>query len=258
MPRGFEGELCVYCGARPSTRTGDHVFARAFFLEDRRANLPKVPACPQCNGGKARVEHYLATVLPFGGRHPDAIANLQEQVSERLAQNARLHRELTDGRESVEIDDDEDGQQKTGTTTIPLDGEQVLRYGDFVVRGLLWHHWRIILKPGFKVRVMTPTNAIVDQFVSTMRQNPCRHVKGDLGSGTITYEGAQGNDYPEMSVWAISLYGAIVLSDHSHDPQQQASLLYAVTAKDEFFERPALIALFGDRGWGLPNSGPVN
>jgi len=40
-----------------------------------------------------------------------------------------------------------------------------------------------------------------------------------------------------------TLYGGIVPSEHGLDPQQWASLLYAVTAKDGFFERPAIIAL---------------
>jgi hypothetical protein len=89
---------------RQSTRTGDHVFARSFFLEHRRENLPKVPACTVCNNEKSKLEHYLATVLPFGGRHDDAHRNLEELVPSRLGGNARLHRELAEGQEIAEIE----------------------------------------------------------------------------------------------------------------------------------------------------------
>lgn len=246
MARGFTGQLCAYCGIRESTRSGDHVFARAFFLEEQRANLPKVPACVQCNGEKAQLEHYLATVLPFGGRHTDAGANLQQQVPERLAQNARLHRELAAGRETIEIEDG-DGQRKTGTTALPFDGEKFLRYAEFLVKGLLFRHWQIVLKPGFGVRVMTPTNAVAGQLITILARNARQRVKGDLGSGTITYEGAQGTDYAEMSVWTISIYAGVVLAEHSHHTDDLSTMLYAVTAKEEFLERPVIVAVFGDR-----------
>jgi hypothetical protein len=207
--------------------------------------LPKVPACLQCNGEKARLEHYLATVLPFGGRHQDATANLQDQAPRRLAENARLHRQLAEGRETIEIDLGGEVSE-TATVTIPLDGEKLLRYCEFVVKGLLWHHWEVILKAGFGVRVIAPTSAVAPQLVGMLTRNPRQHIKGDLGSGTFVYEGAQGNDYPEMSVWVISFYGGIVLSEHSHNPDEQSTLIYAVTARDEFLERPGLVSVFGD------------
>jgi hypothetical protein len=86
--------MCVYCATRPAT-TEDHVFARAFFVEGRRGELPKVPACQPCNQVKSGLEHYLATVLPFAGQH--APANLQDMVPRRLANNLRLHRTLATG-----------------------------------------------------------------------------------------------------------------------------------------------------------------
>jgi hypothetical protein len=71
----FNDKTCVYCATQPAT-TEDHVFARGFFVETRRDKLPKVPACQPCNQVKSGLEHYLATVLPFAGRHADAPASL--------------------------------------------------------------------------------------------------------------------------------------------------------------------------------------
>jgi hypothetical protein len=55
MRNEFRNKLCAYCGKAEAT-TDDHVIARTFFLENRRANLPKVPACEKCNGEKAKLE----------------------------------------------------------------------------------------------------------------------------------------------------------------------------------------------------------
>ena len=76
-------------------------------------------------------------------------------------------------------------------------------------------------------------------------QNPRQHVARDLGNGTVRYEGAHGNDYPEFSVWAITFYGGVVLSEHSHDPDEQSRLLYGITASNEFLLRSAIVSIFG-------------
>jgi hypothetical protein len=86
MSKRFKGLLCAYCSQRPAV-TGDHLFAREFFLKTQRANLPQVPTCDRCNGEKSKLEHYLTAVLPFGGRHPDALTNLSQMVEPRLAKN---------------------------------------------------------------------------------------------------------------------------------------------------------------------------
>src|SRR3954454_11522216 len=98
VSKKFKGKPCAYCAKRKA-ETDDHVFAREFFLVEDRQNRPKVPACSQCNNEKSKLEHYLTAVLPFGGRHEQAVANLQRGVPGRLAKNQKLHRVL---QESVE------------------------------------------------------------------------------------------------------------------------------------------------------------
>ena len=242
MPKGLTGKPCVYCETGLSTAKGDHIFPRTLFLESRRDDLPTVPACKKCNDEKSRLEHYLATLLPFGGRHEDARVNLEEQVPGRLARNQRLHRELSDGRETIETEGH--NGPLTGATALPFEGEKLLRFTEFAVRGLLWHHWTVRLCPGFGVRVIAPTNAAAGLLLQAFSKNARQRVSDDLGSGTIRYEGVQGN-YPELTVWAISLYGGIVLAEEGQDPDEQSTLLYAMTGTNEFLGRPAMVAVFG-------------
>jgi hypothetical protein len=86
--RRLRDKLCVYC-ATQLAESEDHVFARQFFVENRRVNLPKVPACLACNNEKSKLELYLATVLPFGGLNPDARTILEQDVPRRLLGNLK-------------------------------------------------------------------------------------------------------------------------------------------------------------------------
>jgi len=95
MTKKFKGKLCVYCAERPS-ESGDHVFAKEFFLLRDRDNLPKVPACKACNEAKSKLEHYLTSVLPFGGRHKSAKTNLETRVPQRLKKNRKLSKQLAE------------------------------------------------------------------------------------------------------------------------------------------------------------------
>jgi 5-methylcytosine-specific restriction endonuclease McrA len=47
MAKRFKPGICAYCGA--PVNTADHVFARSFFPETLRADLPQVVACAPCN-----------------------------------------------------------------------------------------------------------------------------------------------------------------------------------------------------------------
>jgi len=115
---------CVYC-LDPVATTDDHVFSRKFFLDKDRGNLPKVPACTTCNGEKARLEHYLTTVLPFGGRHPQAVPNLESAVPPRLAKNRRLHRHLVASEQAAWIR--QDGGIYEPTKVVEFDGTKLKR-----------------------------------------------------------------------------------------------------------------------------------
>ena len=100
MSKKFKGKRCAYCAEREAV-TGDHIFAREFFLPSARANLPQAPICRECNNEKSKLEHYLTTVLPFGGQHPTSLENLESMVPKRLRKNAKLHRELAAGQQRV-------------------------------------------------------------------------------------------------------------------------------------------------------------
>ena len=126
MSKKFKGKTCVYCAVPGASETGDHVFAREFFLPDQRAELPKVPACGPCNSAKSELEHYLTAVLPFASNHPHSSHLLRERVPERLANNRRLHRALAAGAATVELGK-LDGAREA--FALPFDSEHLMDEG---------------------------------------------------------------------------------------------------------------------------------
>ena len=124
MSKKFKSQRCAYCAEREAV-TGDHIFAREFFLPSARANLPQAPICEQCNNEKSKLEHYLTTVLPFGGSHSASRENLASMVPKRLRKNAKLHRELAAGQQSVSTSDS--SGEVVQTIAIPFDSNRLER-----------------------------------------------------------------------------------------------------------------------------------
>lgn len=122
----------MYCGTATAA-TADHVFARQFFLIEHRDQLPKVPACSDCNNRKSQLEHYLATILPFGGRHRHSRRMLDEMVPPRLARNRKLHADI---RSSLKPIWSNEGGYAIRTSGIALDPDKLLRLLDYVVEDL--------------------------------------------------------------------------------------------------------------------------
>lgn len=234
MSKKFKGKTCVYCGTATS-ETADHVFALEFFLPSQRTNLPKVPACVACNNAKSKIEHYLATVMPFAGRHGDANQNLSQMVPGRLAKNARLHRSLQDGMGQA-------WSQENGiivpAMTLPLDSDRVGELFAYITKGLLWHHWKVILDPaktGVWSGYLNSDGVAVHR--SLLALNSPARVNVNLGNGTFAYEGAQGTDIPEMSVWLFTPYGGMQLSGDPDRPEEVTTTIGAVTATKAGLER---------------------
>jgi hypothetical protein len=220
MSKKFKGKLCVYCAERRST-SEDHVFAREFILPDDRKNLPKVPACKECNGSKSELEHYLAALFPFGGRHETATVNLETMVPKRLKKNLKLYRFLKKGLKTIRVD--ENGLV-VPTMTLPIDYLRVKSWFALITRGLLWFHWGVYLNQCHSVEVISLTLRGEEFFEKNfLSLRPRARVAGNLGNGTFTYEGAQGVDNPEISVWRFSAFGGMVFAKYPGAPSEISS-----------------------------------
>lgn len=221
----FKGKTCVYCADRPST-TADHVFAREFFLPGTNYTPLKVPACAICNGDKSRLEHYLTAVLPFGGRHAHASANLSGQVPKRLARNVRLHNVLANHAETVWVK--ENGEILVPTTAIPLDFAQVEHLIRYIVKALAWLHFKVQLTHEHFMMVLALSKAGEQLFEQKFFSlNVAKRIVSDVGDGTFMYEGVQGVDNASITAWRFALYGGLVLGGDPRFPGEGSSIIGA-------------------------------
>jgi len=196
------------------------------FLEKHRSDLPKAPACNACNAEKSRLEHYLTAVLPFGGRHFDAITNLETMVPKRLQKNAKLHAELR-GR-LAEIQDRANLQGFA--TTLPIDYVRLAQLFALIAKGLAWFHWQIILKQGYSAVAAFFLDRGAQFFGRLFSESKTlNHTSGDLGHGTFSYEGIQFAHDPNETLWRLSIYGGACFGNPS-SPGEKASQIIAVTA----------------------------
>lgn len=237
VSKKFKGKTCAYCVKAKAT-TDDHVFAREFFTLEDRHNLPKAPACPKCNNEKGTFEHYLTAVLPFAGRHPQAVANLQSGVPGRLAKNQKLNRELLGSMKPAWLREDNGLYQQT--SIMDFDSTKLEGLLKFVGRGLAWHHWKLYLRPNDEVSVMLISDMNSALFASmTSGWRNAQRVVENLGNGTVQYVGVQAPDPPELTVWTISMYGGLVLSDDRRkaDGQMEScSMWWVITGPPELNE----------------------
>ncbi|MEP1216688.1 MAG: hypothetical protein ABJM11_16660 [Marinobacter sp.] len=209
----FKNKTCAYCSVQAAV-TGDHVFAREFFLKEHRANLPQAPTCDRCNNEKSKLEHYLTALLPFGGRHKHSGQNLTSQVPKRLDKNQRLHRELREGQSGVRHIQ---GDKALNTFALPIREGAIEALFEYIVKGLVWHHWRIYLDQQFPVQALVLSDHGREYFDRELfSKSAAQRVFENLGDSTVIYEGSQGVGRPEITVWRFHIYGGIILADGEH------------------------------------------
>jgi hypothetical protein len=231
----------VYCATERSV-DGDHIFARQFFLERHRQNLPKVPACKKCNNEKSKLEHYLSALLPFGGRQESATENLSSNVPKRLENNLRLARTLESERTKVWSYQEGIYVQTMALPIVPGTLEALFT---FIVKGLLWFHWKTILSADDFVQVVVLTKQGEKLFDEKfMRLRYRNRVVDDFGQGTFSYVGSQGVDKPQISVWLMSAFGGIIFTGDSTTLNESSSKIGIITGSKQVIKRAALRAKF--------------
>lgn len=233
----YKNKLCVYCANRQSV-TADHVFAREFFLPNHRGNHPQVPACEPCNNSKSTLEHYLTTILPFGGRHRDSLETLTSLVPKRLAKNQKLRRNLAS--RSNRVWSIENGICQRATA-VPLKAGNIERLFGLIAKGLAWHHWKIYFTEEHELETLILTQAGQQFFEqSIFRLNAAQRVQINLGGGAIQYEGIQGVDCPHVTVWRFTIYGGLIMCGDPEALGETCSQIAVITGQTSTFQRAEL------------------
>ncbi len=228
MSKKFLGKTCVYCNQRKSIRQGDHVFARKFFLEEERSDLIKVPACDICNNEKSKIEHYLTSVLPFGGRHIDARENLTINVPSRLNKNKKLHRHLEANRDYL------DGDPTTGENgralVLPFDGKKYAKLFEFILKAMVWHHWGMYINQETFVYSTSLSKFGEDLFEKHIFSLSCENrIMNVLGKDTFRYTGIQVPENNQITFWLFEIYNGLVTAEEASFAKENSDCILAMS-----------------------------
>lgn len=239
MSKKYKGKTCVYCQERPSIRQGDHVFSRELFLESERANLIKVPACDECNNDKSKHEHYLTSVLPFGGLHTDAKEHLSTMVPPRLEKNQKLKRELNAGMRYV-TRTGENGN-KNRVLTVPFDGDIYTGLFEYIVKALSWFHWGTYIDNDSTVLAVALTEFGEEMFEQHLFSlNAKKTIDETLGKDTVKYFGMQAVDNEQITVWKFEVFDGLVVSNSEDEGFHKSTCIGAISGP------PTLVSQFGE------------
>jgi hypothetical protein len=227
MSKRFKGKTCAYCAGIGISETGDHIFAREFIPVEHRAELPQVPACRGCNGVKSKLEHYLATVMPLGGRHPLSAQISMQRVTRRLEANQRLHRDLRDGR----LDAWHTERGKTYlTSALPFEGEKLERLFAMITKGLTLFHFDQVLPVDWAVGAGFLTRKAEGMHEDWLIKPGMNRVTGSIGAGLFEYEGVQGASEPCFTIWRHRIYGGLMLANKDR-PGERPETIWATSTR---------------------------
>jgi hypothetical protein len=214
--------------------TADHVFPREIFQLNQRVGLPKVPSCTECNSRKSKLEHYLLSVLPFGGTHANAHKALSVDVARRLQKNKKLYAKIRTESGYKFIPTKEGELEKR--LALSLDYEILHEFIGFVGRGLIFHHWNKYLPLDCTYKVFTPSPTGLKFLDSLFSLSTPYRVNIQLGNDTVRYKGVLSGIDEGMSIWAIQLLGGITIADDMTRHIFSNSFVAMITGAEQMFD----------------------
>jgi hypothetical protein len=178
------------------------------------------------------------TVLPFGGRHADALANLSGMVPPRLKNNKKLHNHLA--RNASRIWTKTESGLRVRTIAWPIEPGKIIQLFTYIVRGLLFHHWNVRVSDNHFIDVMLLARGGQSMFNGFMQMNAKAREHRNLGSSTFTYDGIQGLDNDAVSMWRFSIYGDITFAGDPQSLDEEAVQIGAITGPKHISDKVAL------------------
>ena len=236
----FKDKVCVYCTSNQSD-TADHVISRSFFPKDLRGGIPKVPSCAKCNSDKAALEHYASAFLPIGSTADTAMAVLEQDIERRLERNQKLARELKFGAQ-LRWEKSESGLFLPGLK-LPINADFVEALFSMIGRGLIWHHFAVLLDDSCHIEARALTTVGERKFKEQFfpKLNNC--VYDDIGNGGFQYIGQRSHEDARLTMWLMRFYSGMTFADMESDENSQC--MFVTSGPRRVFESAELAVKFG-------------
>lgn len=105
---------------------------------------------------------------------------------------------------------------------------------EMIAKALALQHFRVRLGEGYSATASLFSNE-GEAFFEQMLSSGKNHVSGDLGEGNFTFEAAQAQQYPELTVWRFRFYGGV---DFGGDPNVYGAVLACYRGHWSFGDDP--------------------
>jgi hypothetical protein len=109
-----------------------------------------------------------------------------------------------------------------------------------IARGLIWYHWQVYLEKNYTVQTHSVTQfgeRFFDEYLFKLKARD--RVRGSLGDGAFTYEGAQAVDDSGITIWRFDIYGGLVSCEDPTAPETMGSQMIVITAPEAAFQAKA-------------------
>jgi hypothetical protein len=129
--------------------------------------------------------------------------------------------------------------QKAGvylpTSTVPFEPEKLDELFAFIAKGLVWHHWHVLIIPDTAGVWAGILNGTGERLLTSQMARARVRCTGKPGGATFNYEGVQASD--SMTIWMFSVYGGVRLSGDPDTPHEEVSKVGAVTGSKPFMDQ---------------------
>jgi hypothetical protein len=227
-----KGKTCVYCDKIGTSTTKDHIIAKEFLPINERDNIPQAPSCVKCNNDKSKLEHYAASILPFGSQTYYAKDMLKNAVPRRLVKNAKLQREIKNLSKLVWTNSD--GGILLRTLSLPLNARPIANLLKYTVRGLYYYHWKTVLPQDHGVYIRSFSAKGLLEFRHIFSSiNSENHITNSIGNGGFVYRCTRNNDDKGISAWEMSFYNGEMMFGKGPDGKPQQVYYCGFTGPEE-------------------------
>lgn len=223
-----DDRVCTYCGLTENL-TNDHVPPKCLFLSPRPTDLITVPACKECNNAFSKDDEFFRALVAI---QADAAGNRVGQriwdekvIASTMKRSPALKRDLAKGITTVEVRS-YSGLYLGKSPALPFPKKRINRVVERIVRGLLWHHYRI--KPGpaihFQIRMDPEIGDIPFSFESHANLS-------SVGGTVFQYRHNTAIEDPEQSIWLLRFYSTttflvlLIREDSANDGRNVSSML---------------------------------
>jgi hypothetical protein len=131
-------------------------------------------------------------------------------VPKRLARNAALHREITATLKPAWV------PAPSGIlirqSAVAIDAEKLERWTTMVVKGLIWHHWKVIAGDEYAIECLLLTDQEARRFAQLFGTKGERIERTTIGGGALSYVAVGVSGHLPISTWQWSVYGGLELA----------------------------------------------